>query len=110
MNPYMGLTLNKKSSLEYRIHMIHNRNKKPNMLISAALLLLVFGLYFGSYLFVFENSSYDDSITKSENYIHLDADNSYAISNVDGSYTIYIYDGQYTEIVDSLEYYPDIIV
>lgn len=110
MNPYMGLTLNKKSSLEYRIHMIHNRNKKPNMLISGALLLLVFGLYFGSYLFVFENSSYDDSITKSENYIHLDANNSYAISNVDGSYTIYIYDGQYTEIVDSLEYYPDIIV
>lgn len=96
--------------LKRRIHMMQRPQAKPNYLVSVALLLLVFDMYIGSYLIVFENSSYAPEITESESYIQPERTNSYAVLNADGTYTIYLFDERYTEIVDSLEYYSDIIV
>ncbi|MDE5950737.1 MAG: M56 family metallopeptidase [Acetatifactor sp.] len=99
-----------KNILTRRIHMMQRPQTKPNYLVSVALLLLVFGMYIGSYLIVFENYSYMPEITESESYVVPESTNTYAIPNADGTYTVYLFDGRCTEIVDSLEYYPDIIV
>ncbi len=104
------LTLDGKSSLMRRIHMMQRPQTKPNYPVSVALLLLVFGMYIGSYLIIFENSSYTPEITESESYVVPEDTNTYAIFNADGTYTVYLFDGRCTEIVDSLEYYPDIAV
>lgn len=107
---FMGLTFQGDSSLARRIHMMQNRNHKPNYLISAALLLLVFGMYIGSYLVVFESSSYGRDIKESKTYILPENTDNYAIPNADGTYTVYILDGKCIEIVDSLECYYGIKV
>ena len=99
-----------KNILTRRIHMMQRPKTKPNYLVSVALLLLVFGMYIGSYLIVFENYSNMPEITESESYIVPEGPNSYAIPNADGTYTVYLFDGRCTEIVDSLEYYPDIVI
>lgn len=109
---FMGLTFNNEDGLQHRIHMMSNRNVKPNYLISVAWLLLAFGLYVGSYLVIFENASFRQLAAESENYIlPEDSDNNgYAIQNADGTYTIYLFDSRYVEIIDSLEFYPDVVV
>lgn len=106
----MGLTFSKKSSLMRRVQMMQSQKSKPNYLISVALLLLVFGMYIGSYLIIFENSSYARDIKESGNYILPENADYYAVPNADGTYTVYILNGRYSEIVDSLDYYPNIVV
>lgn len=103
-------TFDGKSILKHRIHMMQSPQTKPNYLVSVALLLLVFGMYIGSYLIIFENYSYIPEITESESYIVSGCADYYAVPNADGTYTVYLFNGRYTEIVDSLEYYPDIVV
>lgn len=107
-----GLTFSNEDGLNQRIYMMQNRKARPSYIISVALLLLTFGMYIGSYLIVFENSSYMYLPEESENYtLPGDSnDNSYAVCNADGTYTVYLFDGRYTEVVDSLEFYPDIVV
>lgn len=102
--------LDGKSILSRRIHMMQRPQTKPNYLLSVALLLLTLGMYIGSYLIIFENYSYIPEITESRSYVAPEIINTYAIPNADGTYTVYLFDGRCTEIVDSLEYYPDIIV
>lgn len=109
---FMGLTFSNEDGLHHRIHMMANRNVKPNYLISVALLLLALGLYIGSYLVIFENASYIYFPEDSENYIFPEefADDGYAIRNADGTYTVYLLNGRCTDVVESLEFYPGIVV
>lgn len=109
---FMGMTFNGGDDLSHRIYMMQNWNTKPNYLISVALLLLAFGLYVGSYLVIFENASYMYLPMESGNYVlpEESADSGYAIQNADGTYTIYLFDGRYTEVIDSLDFYPEVVV
>ncbi len=107
-----GLTFSNEDGLKQRIYMMQNRKTRPSYIISVTLLLLTFGMYIGSYLIVFENASYMYLSEELENYTLPEESNGkdYAVQNTDGTYTVYLFDGRYTEVIDSLEYYPGIVV
>ena len=107
---YMGMALKRKSTLLRRLHMIQSRKQKRNRLLSAAMLLIVGSMYIGSYLFILENSSYEQKITESDNFTTPRDDDCVAIQNDDGTYTIYLSSFGLCETVDSLEYYAGITV
>ena len=105
---YMGMALKKKSNLLRRLHMIQNREQKRSHLLSAAMLLIVGSIYIGSYLFILENSTFEQGITESDRYTTPRDDDIFAIQNDDSTYTIYLPSLGINEIVDSLELYPQI--
>ena len=105
---YMGMALKKKSNLLRRLHMIQNREQKRSHLLSAAMLLIVGSIYIGSYLFILENSTFEQGITESDRYTTPRDDDIFAIQNDDSTYTIYLPSLGINEVVDSLELYPQI--
>ena len=107
---YAGLAFKKKSSLSRRFHMIENRGQKHDYLLSTVMLLITVSLYIGSYLFIFENSTYGAEICESNTYVVPSEDDCFAIQNGDSTYTIYFPNWGYSETADSLEYYPKIKV
>jgi len=104
----MGLALKKKSNLSRRFYMIQCKGQKRNYLLSATMLLFVIVIYIGSYLLIFENSSYRQTIRESDTYTVPNDNDCFAIQNDNGTYTIYFPSWGYNEIVDSLEHYPEI--
>lgn len=107
---YSGLAFEKKSSLSRRFHMIENRKQKHNYLLSTVMLLIMVSLYIGSYIFIFENSTYGQEICESNTYVVPSEEDCFAIQNGDNTYTIYFPNWGYSETTDSLEYYPKIKV
>lgn len=71
---------------------------------------MVISLYLGSYLVIFESSSYDSLYQESDAYIVPDEENCYAIENPDGTYTVHFVDWDFPERVSSLEHYHGIEV
>ena len=106
---YMGLAHKKKSSLSRRLYMIQCKGQKPSYLLSTMMLLMVVGIYIGSYLIIFENNTYMQEFTESDIYV-TPIDDCIAFQNDDGTYTIYFPSWGIGEIVDSLEQYPKIKV
>lgn len=106
---YTGLAFKKKSSLARRFHMIQTRGQKHDYLLSTLVFLIIVGIYIGSYMFIYENSTYGQEISDS-NYITPCDDDCFAIQNNDGTYTIYIPTIGIDETVNSLENYPKIKV
>lgn len=108
----MGLALKKVTNLSRRIHMMQCKGQRPHYLLSTVMILLVVSMYIGSYLIIFENSSYRDEIMESNAIVLPSGDNCYAIQNEDGTYTVYIQiqNDSYADIVDSLDYYSEIKV
>ena len=72
------------------------------------MVLIVGGIYIGSYMFILENSNFEQNITESDRYTTPRDDDCFAIQNDDGTYTIYLPNLGVNEIVDSLELYPKI--
>ena len=72
------------------------------------MLLIVSGIYIGSYIFILENSNFEQNIIESECYTTPRDDDCFAIQNSDGTYTIYLPSLGINEVVDSLELYPKI--
>lgn len=107
---YMGLALKKKSNLVRRLHMIQSKGKRHDYLLSVMMVLIVSGIYIGSYLYIFENSNYIPEINEADTYITPRDDDCFAIQNDDGTYTIYLSGLGINETVDSLEYYKGIKV
>lgn len=105
-----GLALKKKYNMSRRFRMIQSKEQKRNRLLSSAMLLFVVGMYIGSYLFIWENSTYGQEICESDAYITPRDEDCFAIRNEDGTYTVYIPTMGIDETVDSLEYYPKIKV
>ena len=89
-------------SLQQRFHMMAHHGKKKNYLMCVGMLLLIAGLYIGSYLIILEPSVYVPGVQ--ENHFTT-KDNIYAIENEDCSYDIYRTDGLFLETADTLEYY-----
>lgn len=107
---YMGMALKKKSNLSRRFYMMQCRDQKRNYLLSTVLLLLVASIYIGSYLVIFENSSYRQEIKESDIYTLPYDNDCFAIQNPDGTYTVYYPNLGVYETVDYLEYYDGIKV
>lgn len=107
---YTGLALKKKSNLARRLHMMQSKGKKHDYLLSAMMVLIVGGIYIGSYSFILENSNFEQNITESDRYTTPRDDDCFAIQNDDGTYTIYLPSLGIDEVVDSLELYPKIKV
>lgn len=107
---YLGLALKKKSNLSRRIHMMQIKGQKRDYMLSVVMLLIVFGIYIGSYLFIFENSSYRQTIRESDTYTVPSDNDCFAIKNSDSTYTIYFPSWGYNETADSLDHYPKIKV
>ena len=105
---YTGLALKKKSNLVRRLHMMQSKGNKHDYLLSALMLLIVSGIYIGSYIFILENSNFEQNIIESECYTTPHDDDCFAIQNSDGTYTIYLPSLGINEVVDSLELYPKI--
>ena len=105
---YTGLALKKKSNLVRRLHMMQSKGNKHDYLLSALMLLIVSGIYIGSYIFILENSNFEQNIIESECYTTPRDDDCFAIQNSDGTYTIYLPSLGINEVVDSLELYPKI--
>lgn len=105
---HLEMFLEKRGDLWHRLQMIRYSGRKPNYLLSLLMLLAVVSLYLGSYLFIFENCSYDSLYQESDAYIVPDEENCYAIENPDGTYTVYFVDWDFPERVDSLEHYHGI--
>lgn len=106
---YLGFSLKKKSNLSRRLYMIRRKGQKPGYLLSTVILLVVVGMYIGSYLVILENSVYEQEITESEAYVTPD-DDCFAIQNDDGTFTIYLPSWGISETVDSLEHHNGIKV
>jgi len=107
---YMGLALKRTSNLSRRLRMIQSKGQKRNYLLSVILLLIVVSIYISSYMFIFENSSYRQTIRESDTYTVPSDNDCFAIPNDDSTYTIYFPRWGYNETVDSLEHYPEIKV
>lgn len=107
---YMGLALKKKSNLVRRLHMIQSKGKKHDYLLSVMMVLIVSGIYVGSYMLILENSNFEQDITESDRYTTPRDNDCFAIQNDDDTYTIYLPSLGITEVVDSLELYPKIKV
>ena len=107
---YMGLALKKKSNLSRRFYMIQCKDQKRNYLLCTVILLLVACIYIGSYLVIFENSSYRQEFKESDVYTLPDDYDCFAIQNDDGTYTVYYPGWGISETVDSLGYYEGIKV
>ena len=107
---YMGMALKKKSNLLRRLHMIQNREQKRSHILSVLMLLIISSIYIGSYLFILENSTFEQKITESDRYTTPRDDDIFAIQNDDNTYTIYLPSLGINEVVDSLELYPKIKV
>lgn len=105
---YMGLALKKKSNLSRRFYMIQCRDQKRNYLLCTVMFLLVACIYIGSYLVIFENSSYKQEIK--DTYTVSDDYDCFAIQNDDGTYTVYYPEWGLSETVDFLEYYDGIMI
>ena len=105
---YTGLALKRKSNLARRLHMMQSKGKKHDYLLSVVMVLIVGGIYIGSYMFILENSNFEQNITESDRYTTPRDDDCFAIQNDDGTYTIYLPNLGVNEIVDSLELYPKI--
>lgn len=100
---YMGMALKKKSNLSRRFYMMQCREQKRDYLLSTVMLLIVTSIYIGSYLVIYENSSYEQEINVSDAYVVPGNDDCFAIQNDDGTYTIYIPSLGIAEVFDSLE-------
>lgn len=107
---YMGLALKKKSNLVRRLHMIQSKGKKHDYLLSVMMVLIVGGIYIGSYLIILENSTYGQEIKEDETYVTPRDDDCFAIQNDDDTYTIYLPSLGINETVVSLEQYEGIKV
>ena len=107
---YMGMALKKKSNLSRRFYMMQCREQKRNHLLSTVMLLIVVSIYIGSYLVIFENSSYGQEIKESDVYTLPDDYDCLAIQNADGTYTVYYPSLGVSETVDFLGYYDRIKV
>lgn len=107
---YTGLALKKKSNLARRLHMMQSKGKKHDYLLSAMMVLIVGGIYIGSYLFILENSTYGQEIREDNTYVTPRDYDCFAIQNDDGTYTIYLPSLGINETVVSLEQYEGIKV
>lgn len=103
-DPSASLCSEKKSSLHRRLRMMQRPDEKKNYVIGMGMLLLIVGVYIGSYLVILEAYDYGPEISASQ--FTTSKDNVYAIENEDGSYDVYRTNGFFLETVDTLENYP----
>lgn len=90
------------SALSQRVEMMLHERKVTNVLLAAALCILIAMVYIGSYTFTFESRYASRSNTAGT----FDApDRIYAVPKEDGTYDIFFY-GEFTENVESLDGYP----
>ncbi|MDE7224255.1 MAG: M56 family metallopeptidase [Acetatifactor sp.] len=99
-----SLCLNKRTTLRRRIRMMQRPDEKKNYVIGACMLLLIIGVYIGSYMVILEASDYS---FEASGHRSNTRDDVYAIQNEDGSYNIYSTYGHFFETVDTLEYFSD---
>lgn len=95
----------RRSTLNYRIHMMRRKKANVNHLVNAAIFAMVIGVYVLSYLFIFEGAYMPPEIADA--YMFPYESGSYAIINEDGLYDIYMGDGFFLETTDTLLYYPN---
>lgn len=94
-----------RTTLHRRVRMIQRPVEKKNYVISAGMLLLIVGMYIGSYMVIPEACTYTFGI---EEFRHDNTrDGVCAILNEDGSYDIYNNYGHFLETVNSLEYFSN---
>ena len=99
-----SLCSRERSSFYQRLCMMHHQSEKRNYLTCVGMLILMVGIYIGSYLVILEASTYEFNI---EGYhFTTKGNNVYAIENEDGSYSVYTTNGFFLETIDTLEYYP----
>lgn len=99
------LFFGRRSTLNYRIHMMQRKKDNVNHLVNAAMVALVIGVYVLSYLFIFEGAYLPPEIADA--YMIPRENNSYAIINEDGLYDVYMDDGFFLETTDTLVYFPN---
>lgn len=102
-----ALCFRERGSLYQRLQMMHHQGEKRNVLMCIGMLILIMGIYIGSYLVILEPASHGYT---SAGYDYSSKGNLYAIENEDGDYDIYTSCGHHLETVDSLEYYQKITV
>lgn len=98
----LTLSFAKIDETEMRFEMLTQSHKPKKLIWNIALVVLVFGIYILSYVFIFE-AHYISPQTE-ESTIEPTAETTYAIQNEDGTYSIY-YNDILIETTDSLEYY-----
>lgn len=91
------------TEMQRRFRMLCSQGEKSNRPAFLALIVVVIGIYLGSYMYTVE-ADYDpkNTITKDTIATYIDF---YAVLNSDGTYDIY-YEDIFCECVDTLEYYP----
>lgn len=106
--PSASLCSDDKSNLYRRLRMMQRPNEKKNYLFGIGMLLLIVGMYIGSYLVILEAYDYGPEVA---GYTTASKDNVYAILNEDGTYDVYMAGGHLIETTDNLAYYPfDIVI
>ncbi len=100
-----ALCSRERSSLYQRLRMMDHQGEKRNILMCIGMLILIMGIYIGSYLVILEPSAYGFN---AKGYQPAAGENVYAIENEDGCYDIYTSYGIHLETTDTLEYYRNI--
>lgn len=95
----------RRSTLNYRIHMMRRKKDNVNHLVNAAIFTLVISVYILSYLFIFEGAYMPPEIADA--YMVPSQSNGYAIINEDGLYDVYMGDGFFLETTDTLVHFPN---
>lgn len=96
-----------RSSLHQRIQLMSHLGEKKNILMCAGMLILILGIYIGSYLVILAPCSSGYYLKE---YHYTTKDSVYAIEVEEDVYDIYSSWGFYLETTDSLEYYWNITV
>lgn len=102
-----ALCSRERGSLHQRLRMMDHQGEKRNILMCIGMLILIMGIYIGSYLVILEPSSYLPNVN---GYQPVPKDNLYAIERENGSYDIYTSYGLHLETTDTLEHYWNITV
>lgn len=103
----VSLTCKDANVLSRRFEMICHRKDYASLPLAIALSTLIFVMYLGSYLLIFESHYYIENAVVET--FDDGASSIYAVPKEDGSYDIYFGD-LLIENTDSLEYYPGIII
>lgn len=102
----VSLTRQNSGALVRRFEMVCDEKPHRNVILSALLVAIVFFMYLGSYLFIFENFyAVESNVEGTIENIYL----VYAVLKADGTYDIY-YGEYFMENVESLAHYRDVPV
>lgn len=96
----------RRSTLNYRIHMMRRKKDNVNHLVNTAIFVMIISIYILSYLFIFEGAYVPPEMFDA--YMIPSHNSGYAVINEDGLYDIYMGDGFFLETTDTLLYYPNI--